>query len=285
MRTLFFIVITLISVQYISAQSVVSVLDNFPKTIEKGKSYTVNIQIQKDGLLSYAQFNQKFPENTIVKSKQSGGADVVYKNNELTYTWLRTPKESVIELEYEFTISEKITQKNIETKTIFSYIYLNRHGWVSNPIVAEIKPAEKKISTEKPTEIKQTTTVTPTETETVPTTDNSETVKSVAPCVRSISAKNADGSYDVSVTFSFSEIMTAKLIERIPTGSEFSETDMQGAMVKNESGVVSIFWQTTPSKSFTMKYKLKNVSSDVRPQYSGQLITVQNGTIRKYEIK
>jgi len=288
MRTLILVVIGLISAQYLSSQNIVSVSDNFPKSVEKGKTYTVNVQIHKDGLLTYAQFSQKFPEKTSVKNKQNAEADFVYKNNELVYTWLRTPSESVIEIEYEFTISEKCAKKTFESKEIFSYIYQNRHGWVTQNLHADIKLADKQISSEKP-EVKDNTTAgsstnTNPTTETV-TTTSTDAATSARPCVRTISDKQSDGTFDVTLNFTTAEIISAKLIERIPAGFEFIETDMQGAVVKSEAGTISLFWQNTPAKTFTVKYKLKNQSANTRPQYIGQLLTVQNGTIRKYDIK
>ncbi len=268
----------------LSAQSSITFDLEFPEIFQTGKTDTIQITINKDGLATYAKYSQTIPKDAIVKTIYNDGASFSYNNGELTYTWLRTPAgQTVLEPCYTITFPKASAHiSGLITTANFSYIFQNMHGYTAQERKfgltkelsdTQIKKSEPKQQTENPDNS--------TNTDTNNDSENPDTNS----CTRIISQQKDDGSYNVLLKIKTSNIVTARIIERIPEGFELIPKDVKNADTKPEPGFYSFYWQTTPSKTFEINYTLKPKNNATFTHYTGLMITVSNQKIVKYEIK
>lgn len=81
---------------------------NFPKEVNAGSDFTVELTLKKKNLRCYAEFTQKLPAGFTIIEKKTAGAEFGFVNGNLKLVWLRLPADEVITVTYKVKADKKL---------------------------------------------------------------------------------------------------------------------------------------------------------------------------------
>ncbi len=255
---------------------------NFPSRIEAGKSYQIVVNIEKDGLLTYAGYTQKFPKGwkLQIDKNQVNSNTFSYKNNVLKYQWVRLPEGAKISLKFKLIIPQNAKPATYETKAVFSYIVGMNQGWCETLMTAQLVEQGNVLSSESADNQSD-----------IVVEKTSSTAWAAASgdagfsCKREIVKGEKAGTFKVKLTVNLPKPLSAKIIEQVPANFAVSEIELQGASMSRKNNYLSFFWRKTPQKTFIISYLILADSAENTPVYKGQMIVVSDGKILKAEVK
>jgi len=103
---------------------------DFPKKIDAGQNYIVNVEIQKNNLNSSGQFQQYIPKGLTVTEIKSADGTFSFSDNMLQISWMKLPIDSLIKLTYQLNADTSIFE-NFNSNCQFTYIVNNQRGIIN----------------------------------------------------------------------------------------------------------------------------------------------------------
>jgi regulator of replication initiation timing len=100
-------------------------------------------------------------------------------------------------------------------------------------------------------------------------------------CNRKVIFNNKKNNYEVELQLISNKKGAYSIIEIIPKGFDFLETDLQGAKIRKQSNLVQYMWKNTSfNEGIKIKYQLTPKENNKnKPSFSGKLSFLQNGNI------
>ncbi|MCD4794716.1 MAG: hypothetical protein K8R54_15880 [Bacteroidales bacterium] len=252
-----FISITLILLifsQTINSQNSFSAKLNIPNETVQGETTVFKLDIFKpENIRAYTVFKQQFPKGFYVEAKDLNGAEFSYENNLLTLTWLRISGDSKVSVVYEVSSLYGVTGK-FKFSGNLTYLIGHKLGkfdlknyelnvlkekrLVPNNIIANYDPVIK-------------------------VTGNS--YKDVS-CTGKQTFNKKKNVYEIELKIKKKDAGSYNIVEKIPSGFNFTEHNSAGAKVFKSKDKIQFYWESIPeSKEVIIKYWLKPADGETSP--------------------
>ncbi len=139
----YFFIFLILSSAFISrANDKLDIIAKIPSQLLPGKSYNVEVIINKGDLTSYAYFEHELPAGISAEEAISDKADFSFEAGKVRLVWLRLPERDRVKIVYKINVP-KDTVGVFDVKGRFSYIINNKRGEVS------LRPSQVIIGTEE----------------------------------------------------------------------------------------------------------------------------------------
>lgn len=279
----------------------VRITHNIPKHLQVGKTYNINISIDKGDLVSYADFKQKLPKEWAIAEISETGNKQSLENNILKIQWLRLPENQKINIRYKLKIPEEAQTGKFSFYLNFSYIFYGRHGQASEKVTAVVVESGKKPSEElhkenigrssEKTEQKQGNTKTQNREKQEEKNSEKSNVygnKEIAfSCKRKVSGGKNAAPYKVELSIdNQADGAIVKVIEYLPDGFKAKASEKGGMQFKQEGdGMISFYTQNLAAGKHTISYELVAPGDKKPGQYAGFVVLVKDNIQKRVTIK
>ncbi len=263
-----YIILLIFSALFTSAQNEITLKSRMPYSVKQGDSFTIELIIDKPDFSSYASFSQEFPKGFSVVENYSAGAEFKFINQELSFVWLRLPKQKRIILTYD--VKTDIGLKGICKFTgRLKYLAGNRTGNVYLDTISVNIESEQVSQINK--KIKE-----------------GNTLKGVS-CKRKgmlYDKKNKAYIVTLEVVKQPGDISTTRITEVIPWGFKAFLESSKGANFNISNNQIVFLWSNIPADNiFTVSYRLVHDSNiQSKPEINGYIEYIKEGIIIKEDI-
>ena len=269
MRYLPILVLLFLTHSILNAQNSFSAKLNIPDETVQGESTLFRLDIIKpQDVRGYTVFTQQFPQGFYFKAKELSGAEFSYENNLLTLTWLRIPGNSKISVVYEVSSMVGVTGKFMFSGNL-TYLIGNKQGKfdLKNYELNVLK--EKRIITDNVI------------TNYDPVIKNTGNLYKDVSCIRNQTFNKKKNAYEIVLKIKKKNAGSYNLVEKIPSGFNFTEHNSAGAKVFKSKDKIQFYWKSIPeSKEVLIKYWLKPSEGETSlPKLQGKLSFILNNEI------
>jgi hypothetical protein len=250
------------------SQSSFSAQLNIPEDVVQGETCIFELELYKPQNVSgYTVFKQAFPKGFYVKKIDTKGAEFLYKENELTLTWLRTPADSKISVKYEVSPMYGVTGKFAFSGQLTYMIGNNQGKFDLKESVLSVLKEKKPVKNDSNTYDYYTVIQL-----------NKKLHKDIS-CVRELNFNKNKNEYIIEVIIKKKGNGSYHLIEYIPKAYTFEEMSSSGAKLSIQKDKASFFWgKTQANKDIHIKYKLIPQKDQTKePFITGKLSVFKNG--------
>lgn len=236
------------------------IIQDFPDEMVAGKSFMVEVTIEKGDRSGFAKWQQHLPKGFTAKPINTGNATFSYKNNEIKLIWMALPQEESFQISYELT-TDKAVNGEFDLDGKFSFIEDNERKDVqstpkkitilqkgseeNNLATASSNTVSKVDSISKANKLANETTLV----------TNTKQLK----ISREITYTE-DRHYRVTLTIIKADYLNSfgKVEEYVPKNFEVKEIQRKdGTFSYNKSGVMKILWRTLPeANKLTVSYEI-----------------------------
>ena len=244
----------------VSAQNNFKISCHAPSSVKSGTKFDVTINIEKPNSRDYAIFNQKFPKGFKITEKYSGEAIFSFEDNELSYKWIRLPKEKNIKLIFTVEIASWV-KGEYTFSGLFTYFANNKRGSIKiRPYTIKFGKNEAfvEVSSNK-SKIKEDT-------------------KTVV-CERNTIIYNpSEKAYVVKINIAKNNVNnSAKIFETLPGEYKTEVIESAGATFKQHGNNVIFTWNKMPKDAiYTISYKIFTEKKPLPPEIKGIFKYVKN---------
>ena len=262
---------------YANSQNEIKITAKMPHQIVKGSSFTVELEIEKSTLRTYAIFKQELPKGFTVTENISEEAEFFFENQTLKLVWLRLPENKKIIIKYDVQ-TDSVEPGNYLFTGNLSYLKNNMRGNVNfSPLTLTVKSKDSKV-----TNVNDKT-----EDNKNKVADNAN--KGEVSCVREIPVLDKDKNFPVRLNICSGELnSTAKIVETFSRDYDVIPVKKLGAGVSVNPGQIIFVWNKIPkNKELSVEYKLipKNKSDIKQPKINGQMFYIKSGKVVKILVK
>lgn len=271
-----YITLFILSALYTSAQNEIKLNSILPSQINSGESYTVQLFIDKPDIRYYAVFSQKFPKGFTVDERYSAGAEFKFTNQELSYVWIRLPKQKRITLTYK--VNTDVAAKGLyKFSGSLKYLAGNRTGNVFLDTVSIVIGSN------------QSSTQTISENSTSSENNMQSNELKELTCKRTkilFDKKNKTYYVTIEIVKKAGKISTTRITEVIPAGYKASLLSSRGANFNISNNQLVYLWSNIPDDNkFTVSYMLKSENNiKTKPEIKGYIEYIKEGIIIKEDI-
>ncbi|MGM0531380.1 MAG: hypothetical protein ACQER7_08510 [Bacteroidota bacterium] len=257
----------------------VSVDVNAPDEIKAGEEATIQIDLKKSDVRSFARFQQKLPGGLEPEVVEDGNAEFRFEDQTLKFIWLKLPQQEEITLSYKLKVNERL-KGNFQMDGSFDYIVNNeRKSLDAETNTINIQPSSS-MDPEMLVDVSEFKPLAKAPAER----DKSSSIQ----CIRQ-EPYQEEGSeeYKVNLLVNKEEKEKfAKIQEDIPEGYQAVEEEGQGAIFTFKDQTAKFLWMNLPSdRIFVVSYKLvPDDNSDGPPDIEGDFSYIENENTRKIDI-
>ncbi|MBS3769154.1 MAG: hypothetical protein V5A59_05250 [Bacteroidales bacterium] len=257
----------------------VSVDVNAPEEIEAGSEATIQIDLKKSDVRSFARFQQKLPGGLEPEVVEDGNAEFRFEDQTVKFIWLKLPQQEEITLSYKLNANERLKGK-FQLEGSFDYIVNNeRKSLDAGTRTINIRPSSS-MDPEMLVDVSEFKPLAKAPAER----DRAGRVQ----CIRQVPyQEEGSEAYRVNLLVNKEEKEKfAKIQEDIPEGYQAVEEEAQGAIFTFKDQTAKFLWMNLPSdRIFVVSYKLipENDSGDT-PDIDGDFSYIENENTRKIDI-
>ena len=255
----------------------VSVTAKIPDNIEAGKSFVMEVTVNKAQVNGFAKLQLEIPPGFVASEAESKGGSFSASGRIVKIIWTSVPAEAELLVKINIAVPASATG-DLPIKGKFSYIENNvkqesefpeltvKLGGAANPDVAS-QPAAEPVTTTEPVATNACTTATETESQSFTKPTEPDASVSVS---RKITALGSANNFEVNLTIKKGAVKGfAKLSEKIPTGYKAEQISVSGASFSFENGEAKFIWTSIPaSEEISISYKLSPDGASIQnPSY------------------
>jgi len=257
----------------------VSVDVNAPEEIEAGSEATIQIDLKKSDVRSFARFQQKLPGGLEPEVVEDGNAEFRFEDQTVKFIWLKLPQQEEITLSYKLNANERLKGK-FQLEGSFDYIVNNeRKSLDAGTRTINIRPSSS-MDPEMLVDVSEFKPLAKAPAER----DRAGRVQ----CIRQVPyQEEGSEAYRVNLLVNKEKKEKfAKIQEDIPEGYQAVEEEAQGAIFTFKDQTAKFLWMNLPSnRIFVVSYKLipENDAGDL-PDIDGDFSYIENENTRKIDI-
>lgn len=260
-----------------------------PEIITPNSEYSFEVVLHKPAIQPFAVYEQKFPDGIELIPEKTGLAISDFKENTLTVSWIRLPKNTKVKLRFKLK-TRNIPEGRYKTVGMLNYLYANRKGITSTDTLEFIvlkdtnkKPPQK---TAESTEDKDK----PEKNQAEDTTDKKTPAKPQSiTCTRSYTVKPADKGKRCKITIQIhntGNIGAARLKEEFPDNYTVEVIKTGGATINKAADAVTFRWDKFPKKKqLSLSYELYGKNTSKRPTVKGSVAYAEGNKITEIKIE
>jgi hypothetical protein len=276
-----FIVINFLGVFLINAlfPGDVDVQVSAPGEIAAGEEITVNIEISKSDLSSFARLQQELPGGITAEVIKSGNADFNFEDQKVKFIWFKLPQGETVNISYKLKADERL-KGSFQLKGSFSYIKENeRHS---------VNLASKAISIQPSPNVDPSRLVDVSNFKPMVEPASAKRGAAEVMCIRQNPYKSADKEgYIVNLlVHKGNKKKFAKIQETVPDGYTAVKEETQDAIFTFKNQTAKFLWMNLPGEPhFVVSYRVvPNEGTQKKPNLTGEFSYIENENTRKVAI-
>ncbi len=221
---------------------------NVPREVQAGKSFEVNISIDKGNIQNFARFQQKLPYGLEAQPISTENAEFKFKDNEVKLIWLKLPEKNEVNVAYAIHVN-KLLKGDFNISGEFAYIKDNER------MTQQFTPKNITITPSPGVDESRIVDIEDFQNKFIPVSSRKENVA----CIRKppqISPDNNEINIELLVHKKNID-QFAKIEEHIPPGYIAKQNNTQNGIFVAKEQTVKFLWIQLPSPdNFTVSYKL-----------------------------
>lgn len=257
----------------------VSVDVRAPSEIEAGKETTIQVDLNKSDLRSFARFQQKLPGGLQAEVVNNGNAEFRFENQTVKFIWLKLPPEDEINISYKINANKRL-KGNFKLTGSFDYIANNERKSVS--------AGEQMITIQSSSSVDPEMLVDVSEFKPLAKSPQERESMKKVQCIRQVPYQLEDTrEYQVNLLVNKGEKEKfAKIQEDIPEGYQAVEEDGKGAIFTFKNQTAKFLWMNLPpERMFVVSYKLiPKDGTEGGPEIKGDFSYIENENTREIDI-
>ena len=253
----------------------VSVAAKIPDSIEAGKSFVIEVTVNKAQVNGFAKLQLEIPAGFVASEAESKGGSFSSSGRIVKIIWTSVPSETELLVKINVSVPASATG-DLPIKGKFSYIENNvkqeaefpeltvKLGGAANSDIAT-QPAAEPVATTEPV----ATNPSPTDTTAQAFSKPNEPDASVS-VSRKIAALDSPNNFEVNLIIKKGSVKGfAKLSEKIPVGYKAEQVSVSGASFSFENGEAKFIWTSIPAaEEINISYKLTPDGASIQnPSY------------------
>ncbi|MCF8335595.1 MAG: hypothetical protein K9H65_03235 [Bacteroidales bacterium] len=257
----------------------VSVDVNAPTEIEAGDEATIEVDLNKSDVRSFARFQQKLPGGLEPEVVKNGNAEFRFEDQTVKFIWLKLPQQEEITISYKINVNERL-KGSFQLEGSFDYIVDNQRR--------SIDAGSKTISIQPSASMDPEMLVDVSEFKPLAKAPTDKDRLKRVRCIRQVPYQ-VEGSkeYKVNLLVNKGEKEKfAKIQEEIPEGYQAVEEEGEGAIFTFKNQTAKFLWMNLPSERiFVISYKLVPENNQRgSPDIEGNFSYIENKNTRKIDI-
>jgi hypothetical protein len=221
---------------------------NVPSEVQAGKSFEVNISIDKGNIQNFARFQQKLPYGLEAQPISTDNAEFKFEDNEVKLIWLKLPEKKEVNVAYAIHVNN-ILKGDFNISGEFAYIKGNER------MSQRFTPKNITINPSPDVDESRIVDIEDYQNRFIPVSSRKENVA----CIRrppQISPDNNEINIELLVHKKNID-QFAKIEEHIPPGYIAKQNNTQNGIFVAKEQTVKFLWIQLPSPdNFTVSYKL-----------------------------
>ena len=257
----------------------VSVDVSAPNEIEAGNDATIQVDLNKSDVRSFARFQHKLPGGLEPEVVKNGNAEFRFENQTVKFIWLKLPQEEEITISYKVNVNERL-KGNFKLDGSFDYIVNNeRKSIEAGTQTISIQPSSS-MDPEMLVDISEFKPLAKAPAER----DRTKRVE----CIRQVPYQSeGSDAYKVNLLVNKGEKEKfAKIQENIPEGYQAVNEEGKGAIFTFKNQTAKFLWMNLPSdRIFVVSYKLvPKKGASGKPDIEGNFSYIENEATREINI-
>ena len=257
----------------------VSVDVHAPTEIEAGKEATIEVDLNKSDVRSFARFQHKLPGGLEPEVINDGNAEFRFENQTVKFIWLRLPQQEEISISYKVNVNKRLKGR-FQLDGSFDYIDNNERK--------SVNAASQTISIRPSASMDQEMLVDVSEFKPLAKSPAEKERLSRVQCIRQVPYQlEGDKAYQVNLLVNKgNKEKFAKIQESVPEGYQAVKEDAKGAIFTFKNQTAKFLWMNLPSeKMFVVSYKLIPESNPGgNPDIDGDFSYIENEATREIDI-
>ncbi len=257
----------------------VSVDVNAPTEIEAGNEATIQVDLNKSDVRSFARFQHKLPGGLEPEVVKDGNAEFRFENQTVKFIWLKLPQQEEISISYKVNVNKRL-KGSFQLDGSFDYIVNNERK--------SINAGSQTISISPSSSVDQEMLVDVSEFKPLAKAPAEKDRMSRVQCIRQVPYQlEGSEAYKVNLLVNKGEKEKfAKIQESIPEGYQAVKEDAKGAIFTFKNKTAKFLWMNLPSdRMFVVSYKLvpeSNPASNI--DIEGDFSYIENEATREIDI-
>ncbi|MFW6099955.1 MAG: hypothetical protein ACOC90_01085 [Bacteroidota bacterium] len=252
---------------------------NAPSEIEAGNDDTIQVDLNKSDVRSFARFQQKLPAGLEPEVVDNGNAEFRFEDQTVKFIWLKLPRDEKISISYKVNVNERL-KGSFQLDGSFDYIANNERKSVdAGSSTINIQPSPS---------MDQEMLVDISEFKPLAGSPREESSLSKVRCIRQVPYKpESSEEYKVNLLVNKGDKEKfAKIEEQVPEGYQAVKEEEEGAIFTFKNQTAKFLWMNLPSERFfVVSYKLvPEDNSGEDPDIDGDFSYIENETTREIDI-
>jgi cell division septation protein DedD len=241
----------------------VAVAAKIPDSIEAGKSFVIEVTVNKAQVNGFAKLQLEIPAGFVASEAESKGGSFSASGRIVKIIWTSVPSETELLVKISVAVPASATgslpikgkfsyiENNVKQETEFPELTVKLSG-EANPDIAS-QPAAEPVATTEPVATSTGTTDTTSQAFSKP--NEPDAAVSVS---RKITALGSPNNFEVNLIIKKGGVKGfAKLSEKIPAGYKAEQVSISGSSFAFENGEAKFIWTSIPAaEEITVSYKL-----------------------------
>jgi len=251
----------------------------FPSSVDAGKFFDVEVEIEKGDLADFARFIQKLPNGLHATPIETNNAAFYFTKGEVRFIWMKLPSADKFSVKYRVHVNSKLkgsfdvnggfyyltTDKKRDSKLLDSSV-INIIPDPNQPLASLVDIKDFGIDNN--------------------IYDINNATLGLA-CIRQKPSLNSDGSYNVNIVVNRGNMTGfSKVVEFIPEGYTIEPIDVKGATFQFKNQEAKFLWKILPLESqFVISYKVIPEYENINePQIQGKYSYIDKNATISYSI-
>ena len=257
----------------------VNVNVNAPDKVEAGNDATIQVELNKSDVRSFARFQHKLPGGLEPEVVENGNAEFRFEDQTVKFIWLKLPQQEEITISYKINVNERL-KGSFQLGGSFDYIVNNeRKSIEAGTNIITIQPSSS-MDPEMLVDVSEFKPLAKPPAE-------KDRLKRVQ-CIRQTPYQlESSEEYKVNLLVNKGDKEKfAKIQESVPEGYQAVEEEGEGAIFTFKNQTAKFLWMNLPSdRIFVVSYKLiPTNNSGEGPDIEGNFSYIENENTREIDI-